>query len=370
MALTVDHGLHPDSAAWAALAGEAAARTGVAWRLLRWEGEKPATGLPAAARQARHRLLADAARQAQACVVLLGHTRDDLDEAALMRRGDAPTLGVMSAWSPSPVWPEGRGVFVMRPLLDARRSALRAFLTGHGQTWIDDPANDDPRYARARARHALADRGAPPEARPPDAGRPVPLQHEFWQVEPDGRVVFSRGDLGAVAGPRRFLSAALLCASGTDQPPRGARLERLAEALAGTAPLTASLAGARITADAHRVQVGREAGERARGGMARLPLVPDRLSVWDGRWLMSADAPGVMVAPVAGRLGQLTRGERGWLKMLPPAARSALPVLVSPTGQVALPRPFGNGPGRAQNLVEDRLAGALGQIQSESALLS
>ncbi|MEC7798355.1 MAG: ATP-binding protein, partial [Pseudomonadota bacterium] len=50
LALTVDHGLNPDSPAWTRFAGEAAQAAGCAWRGLVWTGDKPVAGLTAAAR--------------------------------------------------------------------------------------------------------------------------------------------------------------------------------------------------------------------------------------------------------------------------------------------------------------------------------
>ena len=159
-ALTVDHRLNPDSADWTAFCGETAARLGVDFQALAWTGEKPATGLPAAARAARHALLADAARDAGAKVLLMGHTADDLAESAAMRE-DGSTVADAREWSPSPAWPEGRDLFILRPLLGVSRAALRAHLREAGETWIDDPANDDVRFARARARllHSSPRRG-------------------------------------------------------------------------------------------------------------------------------------------------------------------------------------------------------------------
>lgn len=364
LALTVDHGLHPDSPRWTAFAGEAARRAGADWRALRWEGDKPAAGLPAAARAARHRLLALAAREAGASVLLLGHTLDDRREAALMRARDTPALGEMAEWAPSPAWPEGRGLFLLRPLLEVGRAALREALTAGGQTWLDDPANDDPRYARARARRDL-------EGDPPLTAGALPSRVEMdgVSVTADGRVLADRGALRRLgSGPlKRLVSAALLCASGTDAPPRGVRLERLVQALTGSAPVAASLCGARVTADGDSVWFGREAGERARGGLAALALPPDRPVVWDGRFEIAAEAEGLEAGPLAGRIGALGRTERTWLKTLPPPARSPLPVIADAAGRAALPRPFGAGPAAAACLVEARLLAACGVLDREGS---
>ena len=158
VALTVDHQLNPASAAWTAQAVAKARALGAQARALAWTGPKPGSGLSAAARAARHALLADAAREAGARVLLLGHTADDLAEAALMRAGGS-TVPDPRDWSPSPAWPQGRGLFVLRPLLAARRGALRDWLAARGETWLDDPANDDPKSARARARARLSSPG-------------------------------------------------------------------------------------------------------------------------------------------------------------------------------------------------------------------
>ena len=155
LALTVDHGLQPQSAAWTRFAaGETAARLGADFRALTWDGPKPCAGLPAAARRARHRLIAEAARRAGARVVVFGHTADDILEAELMK-AEGARLGGLREWAPSPVWPQGRGVFLLRPLLELRRAAIRDVLLQAGETWIDDPANEDPRSTRARARLRL-----------------------------------------------------------------------------------------------------------------------------------------------------------------------------------------------------------------------
>ena len=99
--------------------------------------------------QKRGKLVAAGAR-----VLILGHTADDVTESTLIRRS-TPSHGRMSEWSPSPVWPEGRGVFLLSPLLRSRGTDLRAWLGRQGLDWLDDPANADPRFARTRARAEL-----------------------------------------------------------------------------------------------------------------------------------------------------------------------------------------------------------------------
>ena len=155
LALSVDHGLQADGPLWSAMALETARRLGAEGRLLRWEGDKPSTGVSAAARMARHALLADAAREAGAGILLMGHTADDIVEGNVLRAAGS-NLGDLRAWGPSPAWPQGRAVFVLRPLLEVRRAALREFLQARGLEWIEDPANNDLKYGRARARAQLS----------------------------------------------------------------------------------------------------------------------------------------------------------------------------------------------------------------------
>src|SRR5258706_12759338 len=62
IAVTVDHGLRSEAAREARDVKRLARILDVPHRTVRWTGAKPKTGLPAAARAARYRLLAHAAR--------------------------------------------------------------------------------------------------------------------------------------------------------------------------------------------------------------------------------------------------------------------------------------------------------------------
>lgn len=299
--LTVDHGLRAESAVWTRTCEATAARLDLPFQALGWTGEKPVTGLPAAARAARHRLLADAAREAGARVILMGHTDDDLRETALMRAAGSTTPDPRE-WAPSPAWPQGRGLFLLRPMLGVRRVDIRDWLVARGETWIDDPANADLTYARPRARQALAHAVlAPASAEHVSA---TSLAHAC-RADADGGLEIERAELRAASAGAgaRFAAAACLCAAGTDRPPRREQLERLTARLAGDQAFTAGLAGARIEAEATRVRFGREPGEAARGGLAPLRLAAGEVGVWDGRFEVTArQAVDVRAAPGSARL--------------------------------------------------------------------
>jgi len=364
IALTVDHGLQPQGGAWAEWAGQRARRLGVAHRTLRWEGDKPASGLPAAARAARHRLFAEAARAAGARVILLGHTADDCMEARWMRAAGS-TVPTPREWAPSPVWPEGRGLFLLRPLLAVRRDALRAWLAAEGEGWIDDPANDDPRFARTQARRALARDGVrPSEAEPagcsvPDAAAPG-AGGEFNLP----RDAFAGMD--SVAASRR-LAALCLCAGGGQTPPRPDALARLISRLAVAGDVTAALAGARIEARDDRLLICREAGEFRRTGLGEAPL-PVGESVFDGRFLLIAAAPGWTVQPLRGWAKRLPAAQRRRLAGLPAAVRGALPLVIGSDGAPTCPVLAQGGQIRAFPLGGERFLAAQGAIRNEASI--
>ena len=379
LVLTVDHGLSPDSARWTAFAEAAARDAGAEWLGLNWTGAKPATGLPAAARMARHRLIADAARHAGARVVLFAHTADDIAEGELMR-SEGTSLGRLREWSPCPAWPEGRGLMLLRPMLGARRAEVRAWLAQQGAAWIDDPANEDARFARSRARQALTllpmgEGGAQRRMRIDGANGEAALNQPTHPLsrKDDGCAAVRSSPLPMGEGcldldqtvEARTLAAALVCVGGGDRLPRGDRLEAVHRRLMSGGPFTATLCGARMEAHSDRVLLTREAGELTRRPRPPLPLTPGEEAVWDGRWLIAVDQPGWSVVPVAGRMAALSDADRTALKALPPAARGAMPVLIRHEGTAPV---LAWTAVRASSLVEERLALALDRMTHERDL--
>jgi tRNA(Ile)-lysidine synthase len=364
LALTVDHRLQPQSRAWTDACAATAARLGVRFEALAWDGGKPAQGLPAAARAARHRLLAAAARRAGARVILIGHTADDLLEASAMRQAGSTTPDPR-AWSPSPSWPQGRGVFLLRPLIGVRRAAIRRWLSGRGEGWIDDPANDDPRFARARARRDLS-----PDATP--ATPPPPLELELARqcsAGPSGGLSIARAALRQAPpeAARRLVALASVCAGGGSRTPARSAVDRVLALLGGEADVTATLAGARIEADGQEVNFRRESGEAGRGGLSPVALHAHQPAVWDGRFELTTTREGLEVRALAGLSRRLPEAQRRALAALPVRARPGLPVVADASGAVSCPLLDNTADLVVRSLVHDRLLAAAGLVEREPA---
>ena len=284
VAVTIDHGLRPESAREAAAVKRFARGLGVPHRTLRWRGKKPKTGLQEAARIARYRLLAQAAARVGYEHILTAHTLDDQAETVVFRlaRGSGLTgLAGMAHASPMPAGGE-TAVFLVRPLLAVSKVRLLATLKIAGVGHSEDPTNRDPRYARSRLRVLmphLASEGldARSLARLAARMRRAEATIEFavaaartalspgpWRER--GPIVFetARFDgLPAEVALRLLGRAVAHC--GDEGPVELGKLEWLYESLrTSRAPLRRTLAGALVTLGASRLTVERAPPRRTR----------------------------------------------------------------------------------------------------------
>lgn len=149
---SVDHALRPEAADEVAFVLAEATRLGLTARGLRWNGEKPATGISEAARTARYRLIGAAMRRDGADILATAHHQDDQAETVLMRLAHGSGLAGLRGMAPLT---EVEGVAVARPLLALSRAELAAIVAEAGLTPVADPSNDDPHYERVRWRQAL-----------------------------------------------------------------------------------------------------------------------------------------------------------------------------------------------------------------------
>ena len=281
LALTVDHGLRSQAREEAETVGRLCAGLGVPHEILRLEGAPPRQS---ALRRLRHGALAQALRARSGRLLLTGHTADDQAETFLMRvRQGSGWYGLagMRPLSLSPVWPEGEGVFIARPLLGVRREALRAFLRSQGTGWADDPSNENPAFERVRMRRLLSPEVAGSVHFLSVMDRFVALRMledlAIWRwmaanvrALPEGLEV---GRIGSLPSERvaRALGILLQIAAGRDRPPRGDSLARLAERLVSKENFKgATLAGCRIRPARGALMLKPESGPAPPGMAARL----------------------------------------------------------------------------------------------------
>ncbi len=337
--LTVDHALRDGSAEEARQVAEWAAALGFAHHMLRWDhGERPVAGIQAKARVARYDLMTDWCRERGAGVLLTAHTLDDQAETVMMRLArTASPESLAGIWAEA-IW---KDVPVLRPLLGSRREALRDYLRGLGQAWIEDPSNLDTRFERVRVRKDLAGRpdGTPLSERlaalAEASARTVREQSSAaeawlaqWLTENGAGVCeFPLPPFQALSEPlqMRILARIIDHYGGGQAAPEPEELRRLARwAAEGGGAQRRTLGGAVAGRRRGAIWVTREAG--------RIPaspaLVPDcGKLLWDKRFLVEA-RPGSVIEAALGRPLSLPG-------RVPVHARRAYPVVSQPPGVAA-----------------------------------
>lgn len=319
--LTVDHRLRPGSGREARWVKERLGRRGIAHRILTWrDGSADGRGnLQARARAARYRLLADWCRRHGVLHLLTAHHRDDQAETFLLRLGRGSGLYGLAGIPEVNERPDMR---ILRPLLGAAKNDLCAYLEARGERWLDDPSNQDPVFARVRARRALpviARAGIEP-ARIADAARRLGrdrvalegavarLLAEAAAPDPTGFVTLDRDRLLAAAPEvgKRALARVLVTVGGGAYAPRFERLERLFMEVRGACPAR-TLGGCQIRKRQDgALLVCREPGRQ----QGPVTVSAAGAIAWDGRFVVvlgrrrQASAGGTMT------LGALGRG--GW----------------------------------------------------------
>ena len=295
-AVTIDHRLRDESALEATDVGRLCNLHGIAHRVLAWEEAKPKTGVAAAARSARYRLLVQAAQEAGADFIATGHTRDDQIETFLMRKersshSEARGLAAMASRS----WLEN-SVELIRPLLDKPRGELRRELTERNVVWIDDPSNVNTNYERPRVRLTSAAEADPdmilaqialasaarerdnaaliaalanPDCVNMSQSGTISVDADIYAALPENvRRLFS-GLLASIAGGRRFL-------------PGDAERSRIEKVLSGQEK------SGRMTVFGALVELGKKGQphrfRRERRNLPVMRLDPGQRIIWDGRY--------------------------------------------------------------------------------------
>lgn len=357
-ALTVDHGLRPESGEEAAQVAKWLASQRIDAVTLAWQGGKPQSNLQAAARIARYELMGDWCAANDVSSLALAHQLEDQAETFLLRLGRGSGVYGLAAMEPC-LKPSAPGApWRIRPLLDVPKARLKATLEACCQEWIEDPSNLLAKYARVRVRalsEPLASVGITPE-RLAATAKHLARARSFIESQADAvlaesaelrlggycrvnvnRLVAAHEEVGL-----RALSRILMAVSGADYPPRFERLERLWSTLAsGSLGGGATLLGCRVKpAGTDQVVVFREARSIGRP----VDLNVGEAAIWDGRYQFRLEKEVELDSPIViDRLGR-----EGWKALsqaapglsvpgLPDIVQHAGPALWDSAGLLAAP---------------------------------
>lgn len=228
-AATVDHQLRPESGDEAEMVARWCASHDVPHTIL--YPPEPITGnLQATARAVRYRLLDGWRTGRQLDWILTAHHADDQAETLLMRLNRGSGVGGLAGV-------RARNGYVLRPLLDWRRSELEAVCSALALPFACDPSNADPRFDRAamRMRMAQAEWLDPAAIARSAAALGEAEQALGWMVDNLAREHVSRDAQGAIIldrtdVPREILRRLVLhmltLADPAAAPPRGDTLDQ------------------------------------------------------------------------------------------------------------------------------------------------
>ncbi|MEQ1866418.1 MAG: tRNA lysidine(34) synthetase TilS [Micropepsaceae bacterium] len=303
-ALTVDHGLRAGSALEASRVAAWARTRAIAHETLIWTGHKPSQNIQARAREARYRLLGDWMRAHSIGVLLTGHTLDDQAETFMLRLARGSGLDGLSGMANVAPFPLSGfdDLKIARPLLGFAHDRLTATLTQLGQPWIEDPSNENDRFARVQVRRALSAFAEIGLTNTRIASAAAHLRRAREAIDEGVATLIANGvelspwGYGLAKSERfadaprevalRALSRLIEAVGGGDFPPRFEQIEQALDWL--TAPNAklkgCTLGGCRLARrDATLVLIAREESALAKQNPV-LRLKPGETGIWDGRF--------------------------------------------------------------------------------------
>lgn len=152
-ALTVDHGLRAESASEAKYVAKNLKKFGVIHKTLLWDGVKPKTKIQEAAREARYHLMSTYCSTKKINFLFLGHHGQDQIETILFRMAKGTGLDGLTGMHPVTILENE--ISLARPLLLVSHKDLCDTLKAKNIDWIEDPSNENNKYARVRIRNVI-----------------------------------------------------------------------------------------------------------------------------------------------------------------------------------------------------------------------
>jgi tRNA(Ile)-lysidine synthase len=350
IAITVDHGLRVGTKEEGLKIANWLSDRGVAHHILTWQGTKPMTGIQAAARNARYKLLVNWCTDNNITGFMTAHHLEDQVETFLLRAERGSGLNGLASMN---TLTNINGVVLMRPLLRITKSRLYASLTQRGQSWVEDPSNQNPAYRRTKMRKLVVEletQGLTPQKISDLISHFAGLRRKFADVVavffdravrvlPVGYGVVHLDILQRLPDPilERVLVHLTSILGGKKYPPRRDRLKRAMKNIKSDRILGFTLGGCRFIVKGHSIMICRD----QRAISTQKVCVGSALN-WDGLFFIE-------ISGVAGMTANLSAlGKKGWLEIvhkspelkrnsIPYEVRVTLPSLIDAQGVVEVP---------------------------------
>ncbi len=157
-ALHVNHHLRPSADTEAAYVSALCQDLGIGYCGFDWLGDKPDSGLEAAARNARYQFMTDWCHENGVSVLMVAHQADDQIETFLMNLSRGSGIDGLSAMRRESY---RDGILIVRPLLTVFRSELIEYCDNNRIKYFSDEMNFDDKYTRVKIRqnrHLLSEK--------------------------------------------------------------------------------------------------------------------------------------------------------------------------------------------------------------------
>lgn len=328
--LTVNHGLREAATAETQFVRRESASLGLPCKILTTDTVLSGGNIQAKARDLRYRLLCEACHEENIGTLLTAHHRDDQAETFLLRLARGSGVDGLSAIAPTTFV---SGIEIVRPLLDITKSRLVAHLEASGQTWVEDPSNQDDRFARVKLRQmkstmeavGLTSQRLAKTARNMREAAAV-LDHAADQLADDTVRLSGAGvctittDAYRDALPDtryRLLARCLSAVGGSAHRPRFDRLRDLDAQLCDSLTLQRTLSGCKIDLADRKIRIVRETG---RNPLPALQLSSGQEKLWDGRFRVS-----MALSNAAQTCTVRALGADGWREVISRAGKDVVP---------------------------------------------
>ena len=156
--LHVNHCLRDAAVTEAQYVQETCKKLGLDCQIFCWTDDKPTSGLEAAAREARYKMMTDWCHENNINTLMVAHQADDQIETFLMNLARGSGVVGLSAMQQISY---RDGIKIVRPLLGVFRSELIEYCNKNDIKYFSDEMNYDDKYTRVKIRqnrHLLSDK--------------------------------------------------------------------------------------------------------------------------------------------------------------------------------------------------------------------